>query len=58
MKPVPRMSSPSRVEEVMSQGLEKFEVSKRKHRAQEKCMLEHKHAQNSFKSKEMDLALV
>jgi len=58
MKPVPKMSSPARVEEVMSQGLEKFEVAKRVHRAHEKCLQEHSHARNSVKSKEMDLALV
>jgi predicted DNA binding CopG/RHH family protein len=58
MKPVPKMSSPSRVEEVMSQGLEKFEVSKRFHKATEKCLQEHSHARHSIKSKEMDLALV
>jgi hypothetical protein len=52
MKPVPKMSSPSRVEEVMSQGLEKFEVSKRFHKATEKCLQEHSHARHSIKSKE------
>ena len=42
----------------MSQGLEKFEVSKRFHKATEKCLQEHSHARHSIKSKEMDLALV
>jgi hypothetical protein len=42
----------------MSQGLEKFECSRRFHKAQEKCLQEHNHARNSHKNKEMDLALI
>jgi hypothetical protein len=42
----------------MSQGLEKFEVAQAEHPAYLKCISEHKHARNSSKVKEIDLAIV